>query len=89
MADTKRQMEDVLKELGSKLDRLIEEAKEATGEIREDMEETIVKLKAQRDELEKNLSGYKEKSKEKWQEAKPHFTKAVDELKAAMSKIFK
>ena len=86
---TKSQLEDILKDLGQKIDVLIEEAKDSTGNIREELDEKIELLKKKRDELDKNFEVYREKGKGKWEEAKPHLSKAASELKSALDKIFK
>ncbi|MEL6556822.1 MAG: hypothetical protein AAFQ94_01480 [Bacteroidota bacterium] len=89
MSETKGQLENLLKDLGHKIDSLIDEAKDATGHLKEDLEEKIEVLKQKRDELEDSFSDYKEKGKDKWDDAKPHLAKAASELKSAIDKLFK
>lgn len=85
--ETKGQVESLLTELGKKIDHLIAEAKEAGGEVREDLEEKIVELKAKKNKIEEDFEEYK--SSEKWQDAKTHVHTAVKELKAAVEALFK
>jgi len=89
MEKTTGQIEDLLKDLGNKIDSLIEEGKQATGQIREDLDVQIEALKKKRDELDGHFTEYREKGKEKWEEAKPHLDTAVNELKVALDKFFK
>ena len=66
--DTAGKLEDVLRELGKKIDHLIDEAKDAKDEIRDDLEEKIQDLKAKKDKIEEDIHTYKDS--EKWQETK-------------------
>ena len=86
-SETKGQVENLLAELGKKIDHLIVEAKEAGGEIREDLEEKIQDLKSKKEKIEQDFEEYK--SSEKWQDAKNHVNSAVKELKAAVEALFK
>ena len=43
--DTKGQVEEILSELGKKIDLLIHETKNASGEVRDDIEDRIRDLK--------------------------------------------
>ena len=86
MADSKGQVENLLTELGKKIDHLIVEAKEATGDLQEDIEKKIHDLKERKDKLEEEFEDFK--SQEKWQEAKLHFVSAAGELKKAVEKVF-
>ncbi len=86
--DKKGQVEGILTELGKKIDILIHEAKDAKDDIRDDLEEKIKELKDKKETLEDDFNEYKDKGKDKWDEAKPHFTSAFNELKLAMDKLF-
>ncbi|MFT4737215.1 MAG: putative nucleic acid-binding Zn-ribbon protein [Cyclobacteriaceae bacterium] len=78
-------IEDMLGELGKKIDILIEEAKVAKDEIRDDVEVKIEDLKQKKEKLEADISQYQQK--EKWQEAKGHFVTGIHELKNAMETL--
>lgn len=86
MANTKSgKVEDMLRELGKKIDVLIDEAKVAKDDIRDDIEEKIKDLKKKKDKIEEDISNYKKD--EKWNEAKSHFTAAITELRQAMESL--
>lgn len=85
---TKGQVEGVLAELGRKIDVLIEETKNSTGEVRESVEKKIQDLKKKRDKIENDLNAYKEKNEDKWDDAKGHLSTALAELKKAVESLF-
>lgn len=85
--DSKGKVENLLSELGKKIDHLIVEAKEASGDVREDVNEKIQDLKERKEKLEEEFQEFK--NQERWQEAKTHFASAAEELKMAMGKVFK
>ena len=85
--DSKGKVENLLTELGKKIDHLIEEAKEASGEVREEVDQKIEELKERKDKLEEEFQEFK--NHERWQEAKVHFASAAHELKQAVEKVFK
>lgn len=87
--DTKGQVENILSELGKKIDLLIVEAKDASGEIRDDLEVKIVDLKRKKDKLEKDFEEYKDQNEDKWTDAKTHLFAALNELKKAIEAVFK
>jgi len=79
--------EKILKELGRKIDELVERAK--SGEIKEDVDEAIEALKKQRDKFEEKMRDMKEKNEPKVQEAKVHLRSAMEELNQAFQKMFR
>ncbi len=86
MSESKGQVEQLLQELGKKIDQLMEEAREAKDELRDEFEEKIEELKERKEKLESEFEDFK--SQEKWQEAKVHFVSAVDELRKAVKAVF-
>ena len=50
--ETKGQVEQILTELGKKIDLLILETKDASKEVREDVEKKIVELKKRKKKVE-------------------------------------
>lgn len=86
MAESKGQVENILQELGKKIDELISETRGATDDVKEDIEKKIEELKQKKDTLEEDWEEYKKN--EKWQEAKGHFVSAFSELRAALDTIF-
>lgn len=79
--------EKILRDLGRKIDDLIDRAK--SGEIKEDMDEMIESLKKQRDKFEEKVKDMKEKNDPKIQEAKTHLRKAMEEMNQAFHKMFR
>ena len=87
--DTKGQVENLLSELGKKIDHLIEETKGARKDVREDIEEKIKELKKKKAKIEKDFASYKDRSGDKWTDAKGHLIMALHELKKAIEAVFK
>lgn len=81
--------EKVLKDLGAKIDELIDKAKDASGDLREEMDEAIENLKKQRDKFEEKIQEAKERNEPKIQEAKVHLKTAMDEIGKAFEKMFR
>lgn len=87
--NTKGQVEEILAELGKKIDLLIVETKNAGGDVRDDIEERIKELKSRKSKLESEFKAYKDKNDDKWQEIKNHLVTAVQELKLAVETAFR
>ena len=87
--NTKGQVENILAELGKKIDQLIEDAKEAKDTIRDDLEEKIEELKKKKEKIEEDFQNYQEKNEGKWDEVKDHLESALNELKLAAATAFK
>ncbi|WP_425390648.1 hypothetical protein [Ekhidna sp.] len=85
----KRKVEDILAELGKKIDHLVEETKSAGSKVSEEMEEQIVKLKAQKEKLEDQVNSRSAKSNEKWVEAREHMNEAAAAINKAIGVFFK
>ena len=85
----KGQVENILSELGKKIDHLIVEARDAKDEVREDVEKKIKELKTRKEKLENDFNEYKDKSGDKWQDAKLHLSAALEELKKAVETVIK
>lgn len=86
--DTKGQVEEILAELGKKIDVLIKETKDASGEVRDDIEDKIKDLKSRKSKLENDFKSYKDKNEDKWQEIKHHLVTAIQELRLAVETAF-
>ncbi len=84
----KGQIEEILAELGKKIDLLIVETKNAGDDVRDDIEERIKELKKRKSKLESDYKSYKDKNDDKWQEIKQHLISAVQELKLAVETAF-
>jgi len=81
-------IEEILKELGKKIDELIEDAKGAKDSIRDEIESQIGELKEKRSEIEENFKKYRKKDG-RWDEVKEHLEKALVEMKQAASSAFR
>lgn len=87
--DTKGQVENILAELGKKIDQLIHETKDASTEVRDDVEEKIKELKKKKEKLENDFHTYKDRNEDKWGETKTHLSAALREMKKAVDAIFR
>lgn len=85
----KRHIEDILAELGKKIDHLVAETKKAGTKVTEDMEAKIQKLKAQKDKLEEDLKDQASGSNERWVEARDHMNDAAAAVNRALGAFFK
>lgn len=84
----KKNVENILSELGKKIDQLIDEAKEVGGKVAEEMESKVNDLKAQKEKIENDIKN-NTANNEKWEEAKSHLNTAADSLKKAFESFFK
>lgn len=87
--DNQGQIEQILKELGKKIDQLIIDAKGAKDEVRNEVEEKIKILRKKKDKLESEYNDFKKKNEGKWDEVKNHLFTAAEEIKLAAEAIFK
>ncbi len=86
MEDQSRgKVEAILRELGQKIDVLINETTSSSIEVRNELEKTIQLLKIRKEKLEEELNTYT--GQEKWQTTKNHFRNAIGELKKAVEAL--
>ena len=85
----KHKVEEILSELGRKIDHLIEETKQAGSKASEEMEVHIEKLKEQKERIEAEIRNSSSKPNEKWSEAKEYLNEAAESLHRAISVFFK
>ena len=83
---SKGKMEDILRELGHKIDILINEATSSSREVRSELDKVIQSLKKRKEKLEEEFNTYKDQKK--WQTTKNHFGNAIGELKKAVEVLF-
>ncbi len=83
------QVENILSELGRKIDELVEAAKEKKGDVKVDLDSTIEDLKKQKSKLESEWQDFKETGEDRWEKSKPHLVSALTEIKEAFKLIFK
>ena len=82
---SKGKMEEILRELGHKIDILIKEATSSSEGVRSELEKTIQSLKMRKEKLEKEFNNYA--GQKKWQTTKNHFGNAIEELKKAVEAL--
>ncbi len=85
----KRKVEDILAELGQKIDHLVAETKKAGTKVSEDMEHQIKKLKIQKEKLEEEIKNRTSDSNEKWVQAREHMNDAAAAINKALGVFFK
>ncbi len=86
---TEGQVENILKELGKKIDQLIVDAKDAKDDIRDEVEDQIKNLKKRKEKLDDEYNNFKNKNEGTWDEVKSHLVAAADEIKKAAEAVFK
>lgn len=84
----KRKVEDILAELGQKIDHLVAETKKAGSKVSDDMEKQISKLKIQKNKLEEDMKRQASNSGEKWEEARDHMNDAAAAINKAIGVFF-
>jgi uncharacterized protein YukE len=80
--------EKALKDLGKKIDALIADLRKAGGKAKEDFSEQWEDLQKSRDALEKEISEFREKHKDRIEEVEKNLTNAGNELKNAFKAAF-
>ncbi len=84
--ESQGKVEEILKEVGKKIDTLVEDMKGATDDVKEEVEKKIAELKVKKEKLEEDFQEYR--NQEKWQDAKGHFHNALHELKRGVEAFF-
>ena len=82
---SKGKMEEILRELGQKIDLLIKEATSSSKGVRSELEKTIQSLKMRKENLEEEFYDYT--GQKKWQTTKNHFGNAIGEFKKAVEAL--
>ncbi|WP_370089517.1 hypothetical protein [Ekhidna sp.] len=85
----KRKVEDIMAELGKKIDQLVAETKKAGSKVSEDMEDQIAKLKIQKEKLEDQIKNRTANSGEKWGQVRDHLNDAAAAVNKALTALFK
>ncbi len=89
MSDEKGKVEEILTELGKKMDQLIAETKKAGSNVSEEAEKKIQELRDKKEKLEEDFKEYSANSGEKWDHAKIHLNEAAVEIRRAFEAMFK
>lgn len=93
------EVESILKDIGTKIEQLIEKGAQATGEARLEIENKINALRENKTSLEEEFKkakekleqAYREKREEiepNFQESKTHFINALEQIKLAIKALF-
>ena len=85
----KKRVEDILAELGKKIDHLVAETKNASHKITDEMEVQIQKLKEQKEKIEEEIKNRSSNPNEKWSEVKEYLNEAAEAVHKAIGTIFK
>ncbi len=88
-AKSEGQAEKLLRDLGRKLDELIEKGKTTTGDIKDDLGGTTDELKKTRDKVENEILRFRENNKEAIDEIRDGFGRAGAELKKTFNTVFR
>ena len=80
-------LEEMLGELGQKVDQLIDEMKNDKEEFSADFQEKMNELKDKVNQAAEDSKGFGSKAKERWENAKPHFDEAGREIGQALKRI--
>ena len=87
--DTKdRTVEDLFRDLGKKIDQLIERGKMSSEDVREDLDKRVEEIRKNKENLEedfKNFTG----DKEKWKAVENSLENAARELRKAVETAFR
>lgn len=84
MENEKRgKIEQVLMELGRKMDQLIHEAKHATGDLQQDFSEKMEDLNKTREKLEQELKDFTQ-DEARWKEVQIRLQNAASEIRQAV-----
>lgn len=90
MKETYSQKAEIfLRELGKKIDDLIEKSKESTGELGVEIEKRIEELKRSRDKFEEDIQNFTSNKDGKWSQVEIQLKKAAEELKKAFDLVIK
>jgi predicted nuclease with TOPRIM domain len=86
---TTQDIEDVLQEIGNKIEALIQKGAEAGADVREEIEQKIKDLKDNKTSLEEELRKGKEMLEREFQEKKEELEPRIQESKGFMKEGFK
>lgn len=86
--ESKGKAENLLKDIGKKIDELIEDLKVAKDQAKVDYADRIEELKKNAETLKGEFNTFKETHKDRWDEAEASLEKAGKELKNAFEAVF-
>lgn len=80
-------VEDLFRDLGKKIDQLIEKGKQSSEGVRKDLEKSIEEIRRNKEKLEKDFKDFAG-DKEKWKAVEGSLENAAKELRNALEIIF-
>lgn len=86
--DYQGRAERILRDLGKKIDELINKSFEERGELKEDLNRRIEELKRNKEKLESEIKDFVSKNESKWKDIENRLQNAADELRKALEIIF-
>lgn len=81
-------VEKTLRDLGKKIDELINKSLHEKGDLKEDLNKRIEELKRNKETLETELKDFMSRNEGKWKEAEVYLKRAAEELKKAIEVVF-
>jgi Sec-independent protein translocase protein TatA len=82
-SEKRGKIEQLLMELGRKMDQLIHEAKHATGDLQQDFSEKMEEMNKSREKLEQELKDFTQ-DEAKWKEVQIRLQNAAHEIRQAV-----
>lgn len=80
-------VEDLFRDLGRKIDQLIERGKQSSEDAREELEKRVDEMRKNREKLENDFKSFTG-DKEKWKAVEKSLENAAKELKKAVETAF-
>lgn len=86
--DKKGEMEQILAELGRKMDEIIQKARHASGDLQQEFSGKLDELNRSKEKLEEELKDFTQ-DEAKWKEVQARLQNAAHELRQAIELSFK
>ncbi len=87
-SERRGKMEQILTELGRKMDQLIYEAKHATGDFQQDLSIKMEEINKSKEKIEQELKDFTQ-DEAKWKEVQARLQSAAHELREAIELSFR
>lgn len=82
-----RTVEDLFRDLGRKIDQLIEKGKQSSEEVRNDLDKRVEEIRKNKEKLEKDFKSFTG-DKDKWKAVESSLENAAKELRNALEIVF-
>lgn len=87
MSHKDKSVEELFRDLGRKIDELIEKGKQSSEGVREDLDKRVEEIKKNKEKLENDFKRFTG-DKEKWKAVEESLENAAKELKNALEIVF-